>query len=268
VIFSGNWETGNASQWTAVQCANYTPAPPGSGNIGNLNLVEDVVAQGRYAARFDLPAEEKEHTSCEVLHQRPEGIGTDDWYALEVRFPSNWQEPQKSWWGLCLAQFSFSNMGAGAPLGMCAHSDHVNLGLESGRCEGAAPAQCQFTTGNDAPNNSDGSPSEGTLKTTLRLIPKGTALAETWQQFIVHVHWAKDSSGVVEGWWRPRGGGEWVKTVNLSGYPTVQWTETISERATTNDKIGAYRGKSTFPISIWNDGFCVATSFAGAASCL
>src|SRR5439155_7329475 len=106
ILFSGNWETGDRSQWSFSQCAN--TGPVGVPNIvrGTINVVTDVVAQGKYAARFELPPGEPA-TACEVLRSRSEGIGTDDWYALEVRFPSNWQEP--SWWGLLLAQLDFEN---------------------------------------------------------------------------------------------------------------------------------------------------------------
>ena len=58
------------------------------------------------------------------------------------------------------------------------------------------------------------------------------------------------------------------KTVTLSGYPTVQWTagEGFSKLAgdVTADKIGAYRGPASFPLTIWQDGFVRTTSFAAA----
>jgi hypothetical protein len=97
VAFSGNFDTGDISQWTwGAQCANYNPPARGSGDIGNLYIVKDVVAQGKYAARFDLPADPNNKTSCEVLRQRTEARGTDEWYAQEVYFPSDWREPSAS----------------------------------------------------------------------------------------------------------------------------------------------------------------------------
>ena len=245
-LFSGNWETGNISQWTwGAQCANYSPPPPGSANIGNLSIVTDVVAQGMYSGRFDLPADTVGNNSCEVLRKRTEALGSDDFYAQEVYFPSNWQEP--SGWGLLLGQYDFQGI-TGPPVGLYAHSDHVDIGIETGLCH--PPSPCQYTAG-------------------PRIAPLGTHLAATWQQFVVRVHHAADSSGLVQGWWRPRGG-TWTQTVNWSGYPTVQWTSTQSPttNTTTADKIGAYRGPANFPISIWQDGFCVARSFAAAESCL
>ena len=140
-------------------------------------------------------------------------------------------------------------------------ADHVNVVVQSGLCapNGAGINACQYTTGNDAGNSYN-----------LRIAPLGTPLAGTWQQFVVHVHHAADSSGLVQGWWRPRGSSTWTQTVNWSGYPTVQWSSGHRPEASemTVDKIGAYRGQSNVPISIWLDGFCDATSFSAAASCL
>ena len=208
--------------------------------------------------RFDLPAATT-NNACEVGRKRTEALGTDEWYAKEVYFPLNWQDP--SIWGMVVGQYDFSALGQGAPVGLAARGDHVNLGISSGLCQNHGP--CQYNTGNDWPSN------QGTLNTTLRIVPLGTTLGGTWQQWVVHVHWAADSSGLVQGWWRPRGG-TWAKTVNWGGYPTVQWTsaQPPNTNYTTADKIGAYRGPATFPISIWQDGFCVAKSFAAAASCV
>jgi len=263
IIFSGNWETGNISQWSGAQCAN-TGSVEGSDGRGTINVVTapEPVAQGKYSAHFELPADTTSNNACEVGRERTLALGTDSWYALEVYFPSNWKEPSSAFWGLAIAQFNYEGI-AGAPVGLLAHSDHVILAIQTGLCDESTGA-CQFTTGIDA-----GPTEQGTLGYTLRLVPLGTALAGSWQQFVVHVHWAADSSGLVEGWWRPRGG-TWSKTVSWSGYPTVQWTSSKPANAndTTYDKIGAYRGPTGFPISIWQDGYCVATSFSAAAGCL
>ena len=262
VVFSGNSETGDISQWTwGAQCANTGPVG-GSAVRGTVNIVEDVVAQGHYAARFDLPAGGPV-SACEVLRKRTMALGSDDWYALEVYFPPSWQEPSSQFWGLLFAQFDYEAL-AGPPVGLYAHADHVNLAVQSGLCamNSAGIKACQYSSGNDAS-------SQGTLGYTLRIVPLGTQLAGTWQQFVVHVHHAADSSGLVQGWWRPLGR-TWAKTVDWSGYPTVQWSSTqpANSNTVTTDKIGAYRGAATFPVSIGQDGYCVATSFGAAESCL
>jgi hypothetical protein len=270
ILFSGNWETGDISQWGGAQCANTGVPHDTYAQRGTINIATDVVAQGSYGARFDLPYGETnangedKPSACEALRGRTLGLGTDDFYALDVRFPPDWREPSEAFWGLSLAQFDYQGY-AGAPVGMFAHAEDVNLGIESGHCapNRVGTNECQYNTGNDYGE-------EGSLHKTLHIIPRGTHLAGMWEQFIVHVHHATDSSGVVEGWWRPRGTSTWTRTVDLTGYPTVQWGAVGPPPPSngTIDKIGAYRGPSTFPISIWEDGFCDATSFAAAASCL
>ncbi len=259
IVFSGNWETGDISQWGGAQCAN-TGVPGGPFVRGTIHIVTDIVAQGKYAARFDLPAGNPA-SACEALRGRTEALGTDDWYAQEVYFPTNWREPSTYTWGALFGQYDYGQTGAGPPVGLYAHADHVNIAVETGLCTNGA---CQYNSGNDAAGSW-----QGTLGYTLHLTPTGMQLAGTWQQFVVHVHHAADSSGLVQGWWRPRGG-NWTQTVNWSGYPTVQWTSTqpAETNLATVDKIGLYRGASTFPISLWQDGFCVATSFSAAEGCL
>src|SRR4051794_16712419 len=127
LLFSGNWETGDISQWTwGAQCANYAPSLSGSITRGNLSIVTDVVAQGMYSARFDLPADVASNNACEVLRKRTEALGTDDWYAQEVYFPSNWREP--SGWGLLLGQYDYQGI-TGPPVGLVAHANYVDLGI-------------------------------------------------------------------------------------------------------------------------------------------
>jgi hypothetical protein len=62
VIFSGNWETGDISQWAAAQCAN-TGLLKSTFLIGTINIVKDIVAQGKYAARFDMTGTHSRSTS-------------------------------------------------------------------------------------------------------------------------------------------------------------------------------------------------------------
>jgi hypothetical protein len=258
-LYVGDWETGDTSQWDwGVQCSNAGEPDAYYATRGSLYIATDTVAQGRYAGRFDLPPDATTSTSCEVLRKRALALGTDDWYGMEVYFPSNWQEPSSAFWGMAIAQFNYEAL-TGPPVGLFAHRDHINLVVWSGHC--VYGGYCQYRTGND-------DDTQGTFGYALRIVPVGS-LAPGWQQFVVHVHWAKDSSGLVEGWWRPRGG-NWTKTITWGGYPTTQWTDTqpADTNYVTSDKIGAYRGPASFPLTIHHDGFCVATSFGGAAGCL
>jgi hypothetical protein len=260
VLFVGDFETGDVSQWTwGAQCANTGLASTGTFVRGTIAVQSGIAAQGQYGARFDLPAGSP-HTACETLHKRQIGLGSDDYYGLMVRFPGDWREPSSADWGLALAQLNFENIW-GAPVILAAHADHVALVVQSGRCESAQTSQpgCAYSSG------------PGGNVAPMIAVPAPLAL-EQWHQLIVHVRWTTDSSGIIEVWHRQQGDSSWNKTVSLRGYPTLQWTADMGPNAvtemTTSDKIGAYRGSATFPLTIWQDGFVRTTSFAAAASAL
>jgi hypothetical protein len=256
VVFTGDFETGNVSQWTwGAQCANTSSARMNF-TRGTVTVQSEIVAQGRYAARIDLPAAPNDKTACETLSKRQIGVGTDDYYGLMVRFPRGWREPSSLWTGLWIAQFNYQGI-AGSPVILAARADHIALILQSGLCR--AGVGCAYSSGPG-----------GNVKRMLAL-PAPMALG-VWHELIVHVRWTTDSSGVIEVWHRTQGRGGWSKTVSLSGYPTVQWTseegrQTIAA-SVTSDKIGAYRAHADFPLTVWHDGFVRARSFASAASAM
>jgi hypothetical protein len=259
IVFNGNFETGDHSQWTwGAQCAN--TGEPSSGSIvrGTLSVQSEVAAQGEFGARFELPAS-GEKTACETLAKRQVGVGTDDYYGLMVRFPADWREPSSAGWGLSLAQLNFQNIW-GAPVSLHAHADHVALVMQSGRCNSVETSKpgCTYSSG----RNGNVAP--------MVAVPAPLALEE-WHQLIVRVRWATDSSGVIEVWHRLQGEESWNKTVSLDGYPTVQWTEKerpVKIDGNSSDKIGAYRGGADLPLTVWHDGFVRTTTFAAAAAAL
>jgi polysaccharide lyase-like protein len=260
VAFTGDFETGDHSQWTwGAQCANTGVPSSGSALRGTITVQSEIVAQGTYAARFDLPAATGT-SACETLDKRRIGLGSDDYYGLMVRFPGAWREPSSAGWGLSLVQLNFENIW-GAPVMLAAHADHVALVLQSGLCN-------TFQSSNPGCAYSSG---PGANVAPMAAVPAPLAL-EAWHQLIVHVRWRTDSSGIIEVWHRQQGESGWNKTVSLRGYPTLQWTADMGPNAitdmTTSDKIGAYRGSATFPLTVWQDGFVRTSSFAAAASAL
>jgi len=259
VIFSGAFESGTLAPWPGAQCANTGVPSSGDRVTGTLTVQSETVGEGDYGARFDLPAATVVQ-SCEALIGRPIGVGTDDYYALMVRFPTEWREPSPVGWGLAIAQLNFENIW-GSPVALMAHADRVALVMQSGLCNSVYTASpgCAYSSGRG-----------GNVERTYA-VPAPLAL-NVWHELIVHVRWATDSSGVLEAWHRLKGDNTWNKTVSLTGYPTLQWTADYGPSAiasgTTFDTIGAYRGPATFPLTIWHDGFVRATSFASAASAL
>lgn len=260
-VFRGDFETGNIAQWTwGAQCANTGVPSTGSSVRGTISVQSEVVGQGSYGARFDLPAAANAYTACETLAKRRIDLASDDYYGLMVRFPSAWREPSPAGWGLSLAQLNFENIW-GAPVMLAAHADRVTLVMQSGLCNSVHTSTpgCAYSSG----------PGGNVAPMTAVAAPLALGV---WHELIVHVRWVTDSSGMIEVWHRLQGSDGWVKTVSLRGYPTVQWTAEEGPKAiagsVTSDKIGAYRGRADFPLSVWQDGFVRTTSFAAAAAAL
>jgi hypothetical protein len=248
--------------WTGQQCRPWISAR----DIvrGTVERTDDQASQGRWARRFDLPAELSGPTSCESVQERLIGLGTTDYYAVSFRLPTDWREPSPDGWGLVLAQFNYQGI-YGPSVGLTAHADRVRLTLGSGLCRPVGtpsppgPA-CQWTNGYGADPESVGA----NVRDLVVIKPLRSG---TWYEVIVRVTWATDD-GVVEGWSRRSGQSEWAKSAELRDKPTVQWT---AERGTdvihfsgTVDKAGAYRGKSAEPVSVWHDVFARARSFDAA----
>jgi hypothetical protein len=255
VLYGENWEKGrlDTNQWGA-QCNNLPQ--PTFATRGSFTLQQATVGQGRWAARFELPADALRPTACEVIHDRRLDLGTDDYYALALSFPKDWREPSRVFWGLLIAQFNYEGI-TGPPVGLAAHRDYVNLIVGSGFFDGV---QTRWYTGNGV--------ARGNLP-RLYAIPRPLE-REVWHQLIVHVRWSAGSDGEVDVLHRIRGQQRWKRTVRLRGYPTVQWSRTrpaLSVLGTT-DKIGAYRAHASFPVSIVNDGFCRAATLRAAKHCL
>ena len=260
MMFKGNFEDGSISQWKSTswggaQCLNYGLASD-SISRGNLDVVADSAAKGGYHGRFELPAAGT-NNACELLRGRTIAMD-DEWYSMEVRFPSDWREPSPTGWGMSLAQFNYERIW-GAPLGIQAHSNHVGLNLNSGLCVPitAGNPSCQYSSG-----IAGNVPSQD-------ILPSSDFSTGVWHQLLIHIKWTTGNDGVVEGFHRLRGQTGWTRTVRFSGYPTLQRTSTFTPVASdrTVDKIGAYRGEAAFPLSVWQGSFCQTASRAAAETC-
>jgi hypothetical protein len=265
VLFRGSFEGGGISPWE-MQCANLTSESLDV-TRGTLTVESRVVGQGARSARIDLPASPRSTSACEVLTQRPIGIGQSDYYGIMLRLPRHWRQPSTAGWGLVVAQLGYQGIW-GAPVSLNVHADRVRLVLQSGLCEpvGSAHPHCEYQTG-------FGRKGVGRNLPNLLAIPPRRFATGVWHELVVHVHRAFDSTGVLEAWHRRKGQREWVKTAELRGYPTVQWSAAVPpERVSVSgpvDKIGAYRGPGAHRLlTIWQDGFVRATSFEAAAGAL
>ena len=275
-FFRGDWEASEPilGQWSGAQCENTgTVKDDATWNRGNIYVVTDVVAKGKQAMRVDLPEDGERIQACEALHGRKLGTGhgtppLEEWYALSIRFPANYTTRGN---GLSLAQFNFQGIW-GAPLSLGGQSPTDNTGGPNqvwlmghgGECR---PGGTPYPPGPGCPWSSG----IGGTVPPMRIIPPDRFATQVWHDLLVHVVWTTNpAEGLIEGFHRQRGGA-WAQTVPpFTGKPTVQWRPGTSVSPTdgTNDKIGAYRGPHTTPLSIWHDNFCRAATRESVEACL
>jgi len=266
--FDGAFDQG-LSAWNAAgggaQCANYgTPAtaPRARGNVylDPTNVVDNV-----QAARFDLPASQPTFPlqACELTNMRSEPLGSSDYYGFMFYVPEGWTDgtvPSGGFWGIATAQFHFQNIW-GSPIEFELHSDHMTLALETGACNNhlSSDPGCTWRSNADDPS--------GPGNLGAQYVVPAPMQEGVWHEVIMYVHWAADTTGAIQVWTRVEGGLSWTQTVNLSGYPTVQWdvTQGCCSSAVA-DKIGAYRGPSSSPVSVWEDNAVIGPSFASVAA--
>ena len=179
VLFRGGFETGKISEWGG-QCANTGTATTAAIARGTAGLTVRVVGQGKFAARFNLPAAAT-NNACEFLNTRSIGLGTDDYYGLMVLFPKKWREPSPAGWGLSIAQLSFQGIW-GAPVSLNAHARNIALELQSGLCAPYASSHpgCTYSSG-----------SGGNVPPMIA-VPAPLALG-VWHEIVVHVRHTTDS---------------------------------------------------------------------------
>ncbi len=160
-------------------------------------------------------------------------------------------------WGVEIAQLNFQNLGPAArPSLSRPTTDHVTLAHADRICAQQARYQCQSNA--DSANRHLNLPKLYASRRAMRF--------GVWHELIIHAHWATDSSGKIDAWHRIKGQRAWQKTASLRGYPTLQDNPDGSYPSTTIDMIGAYRGPSHAPTSVWLDGFSRSGSFAAAAA--
>ena len=225
--FRGDWETGRVRQfrlqWDGAQCANWGNPSPAA---GNMFVVQDIVAKGQYAARFDLPAYEGTNR-CEAVIDRPLGTGhghppKEEWIALSIRFPSNYATSGN---GLSMAQFGAQFIW-GSPLSLKAQGPNDNTGEANHvRLVGQA-GECRPVGTSSPPGpGCDWSSGVGSGIGPWRIIPPERFALGTWHDILIQVVWTTDpSKGLIEGFHRHHGG-QWAQTVaTFTGKPTIQWS--------------------------------------------
>ncbi|NMN96657.1 polysaccharide lyase [Antrihabitans stalactiti] len=183
VLFRGDFETGDFSQWSTCQsvvindfCTDYKNSDQ------SLQVQTDVVRQGRYAARFEVrdgdlsfSAGDRSEVSDELVTGGNEG--DDRWYQWSTQFSSTFPMNHASQgWGV-VGQWHGESDAGSPPVSMNVDVADGQWGLRINRQ--AAPGVFMSTP----------------------VLWKTPLAPGTWQDIKMHIKWsAEDSVGFVELW--------------------------------------------------------------------
>jgi hypothetical protein len=169
VLWSGDYETGNFSQW-------------GEGTVqavpGDATVTPGFARQGRYAARFVVrPGDNPIRSSgerAEVYRSTGETAGTESWWGWSTYFPAAFNPNPDSFWNIFTQWHTTANNG------------QSNLNFEVNTQ--TSPWTIQLRTFG------------GDIDTNQHRFALAALERDRWYDFIVHVRWAPDDSGFVEVW--------------------------------------------------------------------
>lgn len=232
-VFAGDWETGDANQWSGNHWNKDVPLSD------QFAVVSDPVHQGNFAAKFTVrPGDKFGSTSgerSEVLYTGANEVEGDDvWYAWSTLFPEDWTTP--TGWSI------FAQWHSSYPV-----SPPISFNMKGERI------QVNFNTG---AVDSGGA-------TVKPVYPITDALERgVWNDFVVHIVWSS-TSGSIQVWHRT-GSDPFELKVDASGVPTMQ---TLGGVVSSNYlKIGFYRNaEPDLTNVVYQDGFSRATTPAALA---
>jgi hypothetical protein len=265
VLDSGGW---GHQDWHTI--CGYDPCYTNSNTIrrGELTL-SGGADTGSYAVETTLPAESTARsTGAQMIRSRHPDIGTHDWYAVAMKFDSNFQIVTEQPANL----FSVN------------YQDPNGTGIDASTVNGKTSVYVLAIGGHRlSPEYYSGTPvgggyaprPAGVWPGVLYLVEPGTLQTGVWYEFILHLYNTIDTDGVVEGWARIKGQTTWTRKFSVSGgFPTFRWDDSggwsrssiLTNTPTTSDKFGFYAGSASFTRSVWHDNFTRASSFGAAAA--
>jgi hypothetical protein len=239
VIWSGDFETGDASQWPTVQAER-----------GGVRAVTSPSRQGVYAGRFvvrpgasPVPGGERAEVSTDQdLIDGEEG--DEAWYGWSTRFPPNLNPLV----GLGEKNI-FTQFHAGPEGDPRVCTPPITFSVKT---DGGAEPRIQFTARGGA--YATGDPADCRRESDRRWY-LGTAEVGVWRDFVLHVGWSSDpAKGFVEVW--------------LDGEPVIRRTRmaTLFEQdGYVYLKQGFYRDESPRTSVVFHDGMTVGTSYEAVA---
>jgi hypothetical protein len=239
IVWSGDFETGDASQWPTIQAER-----------GGFRAVTDPRRQGSYAGRFvvepgSTPVPGGERAELSTDQDLIDGEeGDEAWYGWSTRFPPDLNPlvglDQKN---------IFTQFHAGPDGDPRVCTPPITFSVKT---DGRADPYIQFTarggayvTGNEA----------DCRRESDRRWEIATAETDVWHDFVLHVGWSSDpAKGFVEVW--------------LDGEPVIPRTQTATlfpQDGYVYLKQGFYRDESPRTSVIYHDGMTVGSSYDAVA---
>jgi hypothetical protein len=238
VTWRGDFETGDISQFAGSPPQCFTQ------NTSTCAVVTSPVRQGAYAGKFTTNATDNPRATqrAMVFGQPPgEQDGGESYYAFAVMFPTGFKTP--SW--LDFLEFDVKNHSV---LG-------CNMEEFFASYDDAPPAHQVFLR---ICAGSASNPQETTFK-----VQDGLNIGQ-WNEYVFHVRWRHDTSGLIEVWHRVQGG-TFAKVVTYNGatdYFDPAWTQPVE----LGFEYGMYRsGDAGGQQSVYHDGLVRGTSFDAVA---
>lgn len=168
----------------------------------------------------------------------------DRFYGLMFYLPNFDAINSTQIFGITMEEFHF-NAIAGAPIGWALHTqggsaangtgDSVVLALNTGACNPAVNHTTGANTGCQYRSNADHTqcslPADPVIGPITCLpgyfaMPPGSVQYGQWNEIVMRVHWAADSTGQIQTFYKTKGQATWTAGANVTGIPTVQWCAT------------------------------------------
>jgi hypothetical protein len=227
-VFSGDWETADASQWSGNHWNRTAPLSD------QFEIVTDPVRQGGFAAKFTVRPGDKFTTTSgersEVLYTgADEHKGDDVWYAWSTLFPSDWSTP--TGWSIFTQWHSYYPVSP--PISFNMKGERIQVNLNTGSVDSGGASFKPVYPITDA-------------------LKRGV-----WNDFVVHIVWS-GTNGSLEIWHRT-GSNPFEKKVDAVGIPTMQ----VQAGVPSNNylKTGFYRNDDATRVNVlYQDGFSRAAS--------
>ncbi|MGN6166738.1 MAG: heparin lyase I family protein [Solirubrobacteraceae bacterium] len=161
------------------------------------------------------------HAPCVWANRwRYEQQNTDYYYGFMWYFTRGWVTPSGIQYEL-----NFHPNICGAPVDIAMFGDAVKVSMRTGldKCVlNGTGHQAEGVEYGNGGANENGTGNLGGLS-QWSIIPKGKLQTGVWYEVILHIHWATDSTGQAESWYRQLGQPTWTQTIEQSGFPTLEW---------------------------------------------